>query len=577
MKVTDDPVPLFTVHHLTTFQDILTHCLRTVPNKIALEDLNPTPISKVTYAELYEYVLQFGSALKRTGLKERDHIAVISENRVQWGIAFLACTTFNYVVVPIDKNLKENEIITILHASDAKAAIFSEGYRDMFPGFKHSVKGLQVLVDMDLETRENGLLSMTEMIVKEQMGNRTGSFPKLDPEALAILVFTSGSMGRAKGVMLSQKNICTNLMDMLRMINIRPADRFLSVLPIHHSYECTCGFLCPLTAGASAHYARSLKTIVEDMQKVRPTILLGVPLLYEKMYRRITAAIAEKRLTSKVITPLKKIAGVMEALGAKEFRRKVFATIHEKFGGAVRLFIVGGAAPDPRVAEGLRSFGFNFVQGYGLTETSPILAVNRESNFKDEAAGIPLPSVQIRISAPDNEGRGEILAKAPTVMLGYYKNEKATVDVMEDGWFHTGDFGFIDNDGFVHINGRKKNVIIARNGENVFPEELEDLIHGIPFVLESVVYGTKDATGNEEICVLLVPNAEQFIEHAQKHGLEVTSQLVEKTLNDEIRKLNKTLPIHKQIRRVTVQEREFEKTTTQKIKRYLINQEDSTH
>ena len=577
MKVTDDPVPLFTVHHLTTFQDILTHCLRTVPNKIALEDLNPTPISKVTYAELHEYVLQFGSALKRTGLKERDHIVVISENRVQWGIAFLACTTFNYVAVPIDKNLKENEIVTILHASDAKGAVFSEAYREMFIEFKHTVKGLQILVDMDLDTRVNGLQSMTEMIVKEQMSTKTGSFPKLDPELLAVLVFTSGSMGRAKGVMLSQKNICTNLMDMLRMINIRPADRFLSVLPIHHSYECTCGFLCPLTAGASAHYARSLKTIVEDMQKVRPTILLGVPLLYEKMYRRITAAIAEKRLTSKVITPLKKIAGMMEMFGAKEFRRKVFAEIHGKFGGAVRLFIVGGAAPDPRVAEGLRSFGFNFVQGYGLTETSPILAVNRESNFKDEAAGIPLPSVNIRISAPDNEGRGEILAKAPTVMLGYYKNEKATADVMEDGWFHTGDFGFIDDDGFVHINGRKKNVIIARNGENVFPEELEDLIHGLPFVLESVVYGAKDASGGEEICVLLVPNAEHFIEHAQKHGLEVTSQLVEKTLNDEIRKLNKTLPIHKQIRKVTVQEREFEKTTTQKIKRYLINQEDSTH
>jgi long-chain acyl-CoA synthetase len=577
MKVTDDPVPLFPVHHLTTFQDILTHSLGAVPNKIALEDLSQTPISKVTYAELYEYVLQFGSALKRAGLRERDHVAVISENRVQWGIAFLACTTFNYVVVPIDKNLKENEIITILHASDAKAAVFSEGYRQMFLGFKRSVKGLQVLVDMDLEAREDGLYSMTEMIVKEQLGSTIASFPKLNPEALAILVFTSGSMGRAKGVMLSQKNICTNLMDMLRMINIRSADRFLSVLPIHHSYECTCGFLCPLTAGASAHYARSLKTIVEDMQKVHPTILLGVPLLYEKMYRRIIGAIAEKPVTSKLVGPLKKLAGVAEVFGAKELRRKIFAEIHGKFGGAVRLFIVGGAAPDPRVAEGLRSFGFNFVQGYGLTETSPILAVNRESNFKDEAAGIPLPSVQIRISEPDQEGRGEILANAPTVMLGYYKNEKATADVMEDGWFHTGDFGFVDDEGFVHINGRKKNVIIARNGENVFPEELEDLIHAIPFVLESVVYGAKDASGDEEICVLLVPNAGHFIEYAQKHDLAVTSQLVEKTLNDEIRKLNKTLPIHKQIRRVTVREQEFEKTTTQKIKRYLIHQEDSTH
>lgn len=574
MNTINETYPLYDVPVLASFQDFLTRSAHIYPNKLALEDLNATPLQRVTYRELQDSVMKFGSAMRHLGLKEGDHVAVIAENRVQWGIAFLATVTFNFVVVPIDKNLKENEIVTILHASDTKAAVFSESFRDMFLEFKHTVKELHYLIDMDLTAKENGLLSMTELMGKVPDGKL--SFPRPRPDDLAILIFTSGSMGRAKGVMLSQTNICTNLMDMLKMIQILPEDRFLSVLPIHHSYECTCGLLCPLVSGSSVHYARSLKTVVEDLQSVRATILLGVPLLYEKMYRRITAAIDEKGLTAVLIKPLMSLSSFLETIGLKEARKKIFHEIHHKFGGAIRLFIAGGAAIDPHVAVGLRSFGFNLIQGYGLTETSPILTLNRVRNFKDEAAGIPLPSVKIKIAEPDNLGRGEILAKAPTVMLGYYKNQKATQEVIDDGWFHTGDFGFVDGDGFLHINGRKKNVIIASNGENVFPEELEDQIRSIPFVLESVVYGTKDNTGDEEICAMIVPNAECFIQHAEKHHLEVTRELVEKTINDEIRALNKTLPIHKQIRKVKIQDREFEKTTTQKIKRYLINQEDST-
>lgn len=569
--------PLFDVEPFSTLQEMLAQSYAKRPNKLALEDLNRTPISRVTHGELFEDVLRFGTALQRLGVKEREHVALIGENRVQWGIAYLACVTFNYVVVPIDKNLKENEIVTILHASDSTAAVFSESYREMFLEFKHSVKGLRHLIDMDLRARENGLQSMTELMAKVDIHDKKVGFPSTNPEEMAILVFTSGSMGRAKGVMLSQRNICTNLVDMRRMIQIQSEDRFLSVLPIHHTYECTCGLLCPLSAGSSVHYARSLKTVVEDLQQVRATILLGVPLLYEKMYRRICKAIEEKKLTSALVGPLKTVSGVLEMIGLKDARKILFSEIHKKFGGAIRLFIVGAAALDPAVARGLRSFGFTFLQGYGLTETSPILTLNRLTLFKDEAAGLPLPRVDIRILDPDQEGRGEILAKAPSVMLGYYKNEKATHDVFKDGWFHTGDMGFIDSDGFLHINGRKKNVIISRTGENVFPEELEDRIHNIPFVLESVVYGGKNATGDEEVCVMIVPSAEHFIEHAQKHNLEVTRELVEKTIGDQIRSLNKTLPVYKQIKRVRIQDREFEKTTTQKIKRYLINQEDSTH
>lgn len=376
---------------------------------------------------------------------------------------------------------------------------------------------------------------------------------------------------------MSQKNLCTNLMDMRKMVSLTHEDRFLSVLPMHHTYEGTCGFLCALYAGASVFYSRSLKTIVEDMQRAHPTVFLGVPLMYDKMYRRIMAGIAEKGLAKALIPPMKTIAAWLETFGAEGVRRRIFSEIHKKFGGSIRLFIAGGAAPDQKVSKGLRSFGFKVLQGYGLTETSPILTVNREFNFKDAAAGLPLPSVQLRIENPDASGHGEIVAKGPSIMPGYYKNEAATREVLHDGWFYTGDIGYFDKEGFLHINGRKKNVIVARNGENVFPEEIEDKVNKIPFVLESVIYGGKDKNNDEEIRVMIVPNAETFIEYAQQNKVEVTTELIEKIVNEEIRSLNTQLPGHQQIKKVKTRDKEFEKTTTQKIKRHLIQQEDSTH
>ncbi len=576
MKTIMQEYPYYDVEPVSTLAEVLTKSVAKFPNNLALQDLNPTPISRVTYKELYDYVMMFGLALKKLGLKERDHVAFIAENRTQWAIVHLACVTSNFVAVPIDKNLKENDIVNILHVSDSKAAVFSEPFRDMFIEFKHSVKALEYLIDMDLSKKEGNVHSMTELLEKVKHDLPKAHFAATNPDEVAVIVFTSGSMGRAKGVMMSQKNLCTNLMDMRKMIMIGPTDRFLSVLPMHHTYEGTCGFLCPLYAGASVFYSRSLKTIVEDMQKVSPTIFLGVPLMYDKMYRRIVLAIQEKKISKALIPPMKTIAAWLETFGAENVRKKIFSEIHQKFGGTIRLFIAGGAAPDPLVSKGLRAFGFKVLQGYGLTETSPILTVNREFKFKDEAAGIPLPSVELKIANPDANGHGEIIARGPSVMMGYYKNETATSEVMHDGWFYTGDIGYFDADGFLHINGRKKNVIVARNGENVYPEELEDRVNKIPYVLESVIYGRKDEKNDEEIRVMIVPNAEAFIEHAQKNNVEVTTAYIEKTLNDEIRKLNTQLPGHQQIKKVKIREKEFEKTTTQKIKRYLIQQEDST-
>ena len=563
---------LFEVPQVSSVQDMLIQTVNTYKSKTALEDLADTPIKLVNYNQLLEYVLKFGSALKELGLKERTHIAVISENRVQWGITYLASMCFNYVIVPLDKNLPVNDILNILHESDAEVIVFSDTYSSMMKEKRSILKKLQYFINMDIKSSSDGFLSMVEMINNSSV-LPVEKLPKINPDEMAEIIFTSGSLGRAKGVMLSQKNIASNLMDMTSMLKIYPEDRFLSVLPIHHTYECTCGFLCPLFCGASAHYARSLKTVVDDLQSVKATMLLGVPLLFDKMFKRIHKSISEDKVKSKIVPSLIKVTGLVEKVGWKGLKQKVFKRLHKKFGGHIRIFIAGGAAPDPKVAKGLREFGFNFIQGYGLTETSPILALNRLDDFKDNAAGLLLPNVDIKINEPSSEGIGEIFVKAPNVMLGYYKNQKLTDEAFENGWLKTGDLGRFDEDSFLHIAGRKKNMILSKNGENVFPEEIEDLLNRSPFILECLVYGEKHEKHDEIIAVQIVTDAEAFIEYSEKNNVGITDDLINDTLSQIIKEVNKELPAYKQIKKFYLRDNEFEKTTTQKIKRYLVNKE----
>jgi long-chain acyl-CoA synthetase len=563
---------LFEVPEINSIQEMLILSSKTYGDKTALEDLNETPIQKVTYNQLFENVVKFGKALNKLGLKERDHIAVIGENRVQWGITYLTAMCFNYVIVPIDKNLSHNEILNILHESDSVAIVFSETYEPLLREKGDALLKLKNYISMDHKKEENGFHSMPQLMGNESSALHT--LPHISPDDLAEIIFTSGSLGRAKGVMLSQRNLAANLMAMTSMIKMYSTDRFLSVLPIHHTYECTCGFLCPVYTGGSVHYARSLKTVVDDLQKVKATMLLGVPLLYDKMFKKISKGIKEDKIKSKVVPPLMKITDLLQGVGWKDAKKKVFKELHEKFGGSIRIFIAGGAAPDPLVAKGLRELGFTFIQGYGLTETAPILALNRLDNFKDNAAGIPLPGVEIKINNPDSEGIGEIFAKGKNVMLGYYKNPKLTEETFENGWFKTGDLGFIDSDGFLHISGRKKNVIISKSGKNIFPEEIEDILNRNPFIQECLVYGEKDEKQDEIIAVQLVTDAEAFIEYSEKNNVAITPEFIEKTISEAIKQANKELTSYKQIKKFYVRNKEFEKTTTQKIKRYLVSKEE---
>lgn len=560
---------LYDVPQIETIQQMVLESSEKYSSKLALEDLNPTPISSVTYKELLKYILKFGTALKNLGLQERAHIALIGENRVQWGLTYLTALCFNYVIVPIDKNLTSNEIFNIVHESDAEAIIFAESFSSTFSGSHTSLKKVKHFICMDETKEDPKFLNMMDLINKSNNVD-VSVLPKINSNDMAEIIFTSGSLGRAKGVMLTQGNLAANLVDMVSMILITKEDRFLSVLPIHHTYECTCGMLCPLYAGASAHYARSLKTIVDDIQKVKATIMLGVPLLFDKLFKRVMKGISEDKVKSIIVPPLMKFTNFLQSVGVKGLKQKVFKELHEKFGGHIRIFIAGGAAPDPLVAKGLREFGFQFIQGYGLTETSPILALNRLDAFKDDAAGLLLPRVEIKINNPDEEGIGEIWAKGPSVMLGYYKNDKLTDEAFENGWFKTGDLGYTDDDGFLHIAGRQKNVIISKSGKNVFPEEIEDILNRSPFILECMVYGEKDAKQDEIIAVQIVVDAEAFIELSETKGVDINDELMNKVIAEEVDKTNKQLAGYKQIRKFYIREDEFAKTTTQKIKRYLV-------
>lgn len=560
--------PRYVVPSITSIQDMLLRSVKEYGDKLALEDLTDNPISKVTFNQLYDYVIRFGKAMLDIGIKERDHIAVISENRVQWSLTYFTAMCFNIVIVPLDKNLSQNEILNIIHESETKAIVFSDSFESLMKEKRDSLRNVKYYINMDSKEHKDGILSMTKMLEKQSASIE--QLPSINPNEMAEIIFTSGSLGRAKGVMLTQKNIASNLMAMTSMIKITPEDRFLSVLPIHHKYECTCGLLCPLYAGASAHYARSLKTVVDDLQKVKATILLGVPLLYDKMFKKIHKGIQEDKIKSKVVPPLISLTNIFESFGWKNSKKLIFKELHQKFGGHIRLFIAGGAAPDPKVAKGLRELGFNFVQGYGLTETSPIATLNRLYSFKDDAAGLPLPGLEIKINHRNEHGIGEIYIKGDSVMLGYYKNQKLTDAAFDDGYFKTGDIGFFDADGFLHINGRQKNVIISKSGENVFPEEIEDIFNRNPFVQECMVYGEQDEKQAEIIAVQIVTDAEAFIEYSEKNKVKITPELVNEIIAEAVKEVNKELPVYKQIRKFHIRDSEFEKTTTQKIKRYLV-------
>ena len=528
------------------------------------------PYRGITYKQAKADIDALGTALISMGLRGKS-ISIIGDNRYEWAVSYLAVVCGAGIVVPLDKELGASELEQLIKEADVECIIYSKKNEKIFQDIRdRGETKLRFLISMDTEISDDQILSLTEITeagkVIIENGNREFLDAQIERDTMSILLFTSGTTGIAKGVMLSHGNIVEDLMASPTLLEVIPTDVFFSVLPIHHTYECTCGFLMPLYRGASIAYCEGLKYIVKNLSEARPTIFLGVPLIVESLHKKIwkNARTSGKAETLKKVIVINKITKKIGIDLAPIF----FKQIQALFGGRMKVIICGGAAIDPEVLQGIRDFGVNAVQGYGLTECAPICALNPDKFPKNDAAGYIPPGFDIKIHEPNPEtGIGEICAKGGNIMLGYYKNPEASAKVLREGWFHTGDLGYLDKDRFVHITGRIKNVIITKNGKNVYPEEIENYIGKIPYVSECLVWG-KDSDETGETLIFASIRAD-YEEVKETLGENYTDEDATALIWKEIDALNTELPFFKRIKKMDIRKEEFEKTTGKKIKRFV--------
>ncbi len=525
----------------------------------------------VTYRDFKRETDALGTALINLGLKGK-YIAIIGENRYEWCLSYLSVANGSGIVVPLDRELPLPEVENLLVRSHASAVIFSGKHERDMKAIAGSISPCEYYINMDSEEDADGFLSLKKLIVKGNSlldgGDRSYLDAAVDPEAFNILIFTSGTTDLAKGVMLSHKNLVSDIMSVCSVLHIDDKDSTLCMLPLHHTYACTTSFLLMLYNGCRISFIEGLKYIAKNMKETSPTILLAVPLLLESMYKKVWENINKSKATARKAKIALFISDAAYNLLGIDIRRKLFKQIHDNIGGKVRLIISGAAAVDPAVSRGFRSFGIAMLQGYGLTECSPIVTVNQLEKFRDDSIGLPLPISEVMIHKPNKEGIGELMVKGDNVMLGYFENKLATEKVIRDGWFSTGDLGKMNRDGFFSITGRKKNVIVTKNGKNIYPEEVEAYLDKSPFIAESMVYGKDDEASEETfVYAMIVPAMDVIREKLEKTG--ITQDEVFRIIDSEVKNVNKSMPLYKRIRRFTVREEEFAKTSTKKIKRYI--------
>ena len=520
----------------------------------------------ITHKEFRKDIDYLGTALINLGLKYK-RIAVISENRYEWCTAYLAIACGTGIVVPLDKSLPENEIKSLIERSNVEAIFYSRKYDTIMQKIKDKEIGkLKYFISMDLEESENGIYSQRELIKKGKSllinGNTKFLDAEIDSENMGMMLFTSGTTAVSKVVALSHKNICTNMMDISSVINITENDVILSFLPLHHAFECTVGFLHMIYKGACIAFCDGIRHIADNIREYQITAMISVPILFESMYRKVMRNIEKKGKLKTVERGIKASNALLKI--HIDARKKIFKEIHETLGGKVRLFVSGAAGLDPVVEKGFNDLGFKIVQGYGLTETSPVIAAGNDVYFKNGSVGKVFPSLEVKIDNPNEEGVGEIIVKGPSVMLEYYGNEEATRESLRDGWFYTGDLGYFDSEKFLYVTGRKKNVIVLKNGKNIYPEELENLVNRIEGVKECIVYGKPDTDNDTKICVKIVYN-EMIVKEV--YGIEAEEDIY-KIMLQKVKEVNKKVPTYKYIREVSVTKEELIKTTTAKVKRH---------
>jgi long-chain acyl-CoA synthetase len=561
--------PEYATEPISDIRDMFLKSTQKYADRIALQFKKNGSWIPITYRELRMEVEELACGLAALGLQPGESkLAIVSDNRPEWAISYLAAACTGIICIPIDRDLRETEVYHILYLSGAETLVGDARHIEMIQEIQKKLPLLKTLVNMDEALEKNGVLGFKQVknlgTARIAEGHNDFTTRNVTPEHLLSILFTSGTMGNSKGVMLSHGNVAVNVVDAVKWVDLRTDDRFLSVLPMHHSYECTDGFLLGLYRGSLTSYAENLRRIAENMAETRSTAMLGVPLLWHAIYKKIQAGMAEKGMWK--VNAAKKVASFSERVLRKDIRRRVFRKVHQKFGGSLRIVISGGAAVDPEVARGFRELGITFLQGYGLTESAPLVAVNRDFAFKDDAAGLPLPSVDVKIAED-----GEILARGPNIMKGYYHNPEATHETLEDGWLHTGDLGYFDSEGFLYIQGRKKAVIVTPGGKKIYPEEVEAELLKSPYVLECLVWGDSGSNPAQEpeVRAIVVPNTEYFISEGLEQSGGADNARVEAILRGEVKERCKNLAPFKRVTRLTVRHEEFEKTTTRKVKRYL--------
>lgn len=528
----------------------------------------PGEFRNITFNEFLNDINALGTKLINMGLSDK-RIAIISDNRYEWALAYMAIACGTGVVVPLDKMLPANELEALIIRSGVEAIFYSSKYDEVMQDIRNrKTTDLRYYISMDLEKRENGVYSQKELVKagKEliEKGNRKFLDAKINNEAMDFMLFTSGTTAMSKAVMLSHKNIASNLMDIAKVLNLDERDTLLSFLPLHHTFECTVGFLYPISRGASIAYCEGIRHIANNIKEYQITAMISVPALYESIYKRLMKNI-EKKGKLPEVEKMIKLTNMFSKVGI-DIKRVVFKDIIDGLGGKIRLLVNGAAALSPEVEKGFNDLGITTVQGYGLTETSPVISAGTDFEQRIGSVGKVFPSVKLKIINKDENGIGEIYVKGPTVMLGYYQNEEATKEVLDKGWFNTGDLGYVDKKGFLFLCGRKKSVIVLKNGKNVFPEEIETVINKIEGVKESFVYGQaeEDDKIDLKVCAKIVYDKDLMKEI---YNVETEEEIYD-VLWDKIKEINKTMPEYKYVKKIIVTDEELVKTTTQKIKRH---------
>ena len=517
-----------------------------------------------THKEVRDMINALGTALIDLGLKGK-RIAVIGENRYEWEIAYLSIVCGTGIVVPLDKSLPANELERLIERSDIEAIFYTKKYSDIIQNIRYSEKNkLKHLISMDSDEHGEEIYSQKELIQTGKKlieeGNKEFLKAQINPKEMNIMLFTSGTTSKSKVVALSHENVCTNLMDIGSVLDVTQEDVFLSILPIHHVFECTVGFLFSLYKGAETVFCDGLRHIVENLNEYHVTVMACVPGIYERIFMIIRKKLEKQGKLEEILENEEKYKN-----SSMQEKKEVFKEIHDMLGGKIKLLISGAAALDKTIEEKYRLLGLNLVQGYGLTETSPVVAVGTNKNYKLGSIGKTVPSVEAKLVDVNDDGIGELVVRGSSVMLGYYENEKVNKKSLQDGWFYTGDLAKIDEEGYIFICGRKKSVIVLKNGKNIFPEEMENLVNKIEGIKESFIFGKIQSNdeNNIKINVKIV-----FDRDVIKDVYKVEKdEDIYKVLSKKIKEVNQTMPSYKAIRGMLLTEEPLIKTTTNKIKR----------